>query len=274
MQCLIDEEIESMKVWKGELCLDVHLNGAVNIKRVNVLEYIGLKDSLQSLRFCSKTFPVDPRFANIGWSKLKRYIERSAHASGYNLICNGNFGRNKETRQFVCQYARVHRCNKEASNESFSIGYREDIEMNGSKRCRRKDGKSLPRRRLAVLPTSRDVKCPFRLVVFADEASFGVDVRYGNPCHYGHLNMKNQGSFKPSRLLTEKERKTLIQSFDEDVSCATSHNTLFNKASIFLTRAQVSYIRGIELRKIGDEVKSSSEKLLIILLNKVIILYI
>ena len=109
--------------------------------------------------------------------------------------------------------------------------------MNGSKRCRRKDGKSLPRRRLAVLPTSRDVKCPFRLVVFADEASFGVDVRYGNPCHYGHLNMKNQGSFKPSRLLTEKERKTLIQSFDEDVSCATSRNTLFNKASIFFDKS-------------------------------------
>ena len=102
--------------------------------------------------------------------------------------------------------------------------------MNGSKRCRQKDGKSLPRRRLAVLPTSRDVKCPFWLVVFADEASFGVDVRYGNPCHNGHLNMKSQGSFKPSRLLTEKERKTLIESFDEDVSCATSRNTLFNKA--------------------------------------------
>ena len=66
VQCLIDEEIESMKVWKGELCLDVHLNGAVNVERVNVLEYIGLKDSLQSLRFCSKTFPVDPLFANIG----------------------------------------------------------------------------------------------------------------------------------------------------------------------------------------------------------------
>ena len=86
--------------------------------------------------------------------------------------------------------------------------------------------------------------------------------------------MKNKGSFKPSRLLTEKERKTLIQSFDDDVSCATLHSTLFNKASIYLTRQQVFYVRGIELREIGDEVKSSSEKLLIILLNKVMILFI
>ena len=156
----------------------------------------------------------------------------------------------------------MHRCKNEPSIQPWSMDCREDVEMNGLRCCKQKDGKSLPRRRLAVLPKSRDAKCYFRLVVFADEASFGVHVRYGNPCHNGHLNMKNKGSFKPSRLLTEKERKTLIQSFDDDVSCATLRSTLFNKASIYLERQKVFYVHGIELREIGDEVKSSSDKVI------------
>ena len=43
---------------------------------------------------------------------------------------------------------------------------------------------------------------------------------------------------------------------------ANSRNTLFNKTSVFLTRAQVTYIRGLELGIICDQSKRSSDRVI------------
>ena len=262
VQGLIDEEIESNKAWKGELLLDVVLDCAIKPMRVNILNYIGVKESLHTIRFCSKTFPVDPCFRNDSWKKLKHYIERSAHSCGYNLASNGPFGSKKNTRQFVCQSGRVHRCKKQPTSKPCSMSYREDVEMNSKKVCRRKDGQSLPRRRLLKRAMSHSGSCKFRLVVYADEISYGIRVICGNPYHNGHLNMKNKGSLLPLRLLTKKERNKLVESFDDDLLSAHSRNTLFNKTGVFLRTQTVSYIRGVEIGRIDDISQSTSDRVI------------
>ena len=54
IQALIDDEIQSYSNWKAELFLDVILDGDIIPTRVNVMDYIGVKRSLNRLRFCTK----------------------------------------------------------------------------------------------------------------------------------------------------------------------------------------------------------------------------
>ena len=104
--------------------------------------------------------------------------------------------------------------------------------------------------------------CKFRLVVYADAVSYGINVTCGNSFHNGHLNLKNQGSLLPVRLLNKKEIKELKESFDDDLLSAHSHNTLFNKTAVVLTRAQISYVRGLEVGRIDDKSKSRSDRVI------------
>ena len=107
IQYIIDDEIKSYNEWKGELFLNILLDGDIKPRRVNVIDYIGVKCSMHSLRFFEKRYPRNGWFEGQNWDTLRSYIYLSAHISGYPLSCNVKYGSKKNLLQFFLS-GRVH----------------------------------------------------------------------------------------------------------------------------------------------------------------------
>ena len=90
------------------IIFEILLDGNIKPSRVNVIDYIGVKYSMHSLRFFENNYPSDGLFEGENWDHLRSYICWFAHSSGYQLSYNGNYGSNKNMCQFVCGSVRVH----------------------------------------------------------------------------------------------------------------------------------------------------------------------
>ena len=75
IQTSIDECLETLKSWRGELFLVVLLDGATKVERLNIMQYIGGRTTLHLMYCCPKKYNNFMGFKGEGWELLKRTYE-------------------------------------------------------------------------------------------------------------------------------------------------------------------------------------------------------
>lgn len=181
------------------------------------------------------------------FSELRDEIERLSFESDCAVICNGNNGRAKNSRKFLCQALCRDRKTPSDSSEEESdkkkgcCDYRGTYMTNNDKRGRREDGKAGPRR-TAVSDTSH--KCPFKFVLKWDEYGYFIELRKqaGHKTHKYHPKPVPKSTPLPARLLTDGEIETVQHITESTFNNGCARNYLYSTLGVHLSRAKVAYI--------------------------------
>ena len=105
------------------------------------------------------------------------------------------------------------------------------------------------------------------MVIFVDNIGFGIHVKSGNKSHKFHPKVNDNCLQFPKRLLYPHKKWQCYTQWMRTYNHVI-HNIMCLTKLEYLSRQNISYMRDDYVKKIGDESKSSSEKIIDYLRDK------
>ena len=246
-QCIqdsIDESIDSLNQWAGELKVDC-LENDILVKDCNIMECTQSTFGLipTQIYFPLSLFSIENGYHGKGFKDLKQYLEIAAIKNGCTIISNGGtnvklISDTKHYRMFKCSHGIKYQgdLKKRQSMKYRNVSYSNDRRNNRSK------GKTLPRRSQTCKPCSSTEKCPFSLQISFDVNGFYVVNGKGNHHHVGHPFIKDSSAIHSARHLSDEEKEIAASIINSDASHGVVKNVINTRTGLCLTVHNVAYL--------------------------------